>query len=151
MVHLPHYHISTHYLLRRVYIPKPISDKLRPLGIPTVVDRVIYQAVSTILILEYDLYFSDHSYGLRPHGDGYQAIREALGHLNEVRIWVVDFDIEKYFETVNHDKIIVIRFRVPGNNSGRSRSGWGTFTFGNKPILPTIVPFKGDLVEPPNY
>ena len=47
--------------VRRVYIPKPNSDKLRPLGIPTVVDRVIQQAVSRILILEYDPYFSDHS------------------------------------------------------------------------------------------
>ena len=94
--------------VRRVYIPKPNSDKLRPLGIPTVVDRVIQQAVSRILILEYDPYFSDHSYGFRPHRDGHQAMREALGYLNEGRTWVVDFDIEKYFDTVNHDKLISI-------------------------------------------
>ena len=94
--------------VRRVYIPKPNSDKLRPLGIPTVVDRVIQQAVSRILILEYDPYFSDHSYGFRPHRDGHQAMKEALGYLNEGRTWVVDFDIEKYFDTVNHDKLISI-------------------------------------------
>ena len=63
--------------VRRVYIPKPNSDKLRPLGIPTVVDRVIQQAVSRILILEYDPYFSDHSYGFRPRRDGHQAMKEA--------------------------------------------------------------------------
>ena len=94
--------------VRRVYIPKPNSDKLRPLGIPTVVDRAIQQAVSRILILEYDPYFSDHSYGFRPHRDGHQAMKEALGYLNEGRTWVVDFDIEKYFDTVNHDKLISI-------------------------------------------
>ena len=94
--------------VRRVYIPKPNSDKLRPLGIPTVVDRVIQQAVSRILILEYDPYFSDHSYGFRPRRDGHQAMKEALGYLNEGRTWVVDFDIEKYFDTVNHDKLISI-------------------------------------------
>ena len=94
--------------VRRVYIPKPNSDKLRPLGIPTVVDRVIQQAVSRIVILEYDPYFSDHSYGYRPHRDGHQAMKEALEYLNEGRTWVVDFDIEKYFDTVNHDKLISI-------------------------------------------
>ena len=69
---------------------------------------MIQQAVSRILILEYDPYFSDHSYGFRPRRDGHQAMKEALGYLNEGRTWVVDFDIEKYFDTVNHDKLISI-------------------------------------------
>ena len=64
--------------VRRVYIPKPNSDKLRPLGIPTVVDRVVQQAVSRVLILELDPYFSDHSYGFRPCRDAHQAMEEAL-------------------------------------------------------------------------
>lgn len=94
--------------VRRVYIPKPNSDKLRPLGIPTVVDRVVQQAVSRVLILELDPYFSDHSYGFRPCRDAHQAMEEALRYLNEGYTWVIDFDIEKYFDTVNHDKLISI-------------------------------------------
>jgi len=94
--------------VRRVYIPKPNSDKFRPLGIPTSVDRVVQEAVSRVLIEEYEPYFSDHSYGYRPNRDCHQAIQEALSYLNEGRTWVVDFDIEKYFDTVNHDKLISI-------------------------------------------
>lgn len=94
--------------VRRVYIPKPNSDKLRPLGIPTVVDRVVQEAVSRILMQEYEPYFSEHSYGYRPNRDCHQAIRESLSYLNEGRIWIIDFDVEKYFDTVNHDKLISI-------------------------------------------
>ncbi|MCD8370123.1 MAG: group II intron reverse transcriptase/maturase [Clostridiales bacterium] len=99
--------------VRRVYIPKPNSDKLRPLGIPTSVDRVVQEAVSRVLMEEYEPYFSDHSYGYRPNRDCHQAIREALNNLNEGYTWVIDFDIEKYFDTVNHDTLIsILRERV---------------------------------------
>ncbi len=99
--------------VRRVYIPKPNSDKLRPLGIPTSVDRVVQEAVSRVLTEEYEPCFSDHSYGYRPNRDCHQAIREALRYLNEGNTWVIDFDIEKYFDTVNHDKLIsILRERV---------------------------------------
>ena len=94
--------------VRRVYIPKPNSDKLRPLGIPTVIDRVVQQTVARVLTQEYDSMFSPHSYGFRPNRDCHKAMAEALGYLNEGRTWIIDFDIEKYFDTVNHDKLISI-------------------------------------------
>lgn len=94
--------------VRRVYIPKPNSDKKRPLGIPTVVDRVVQQAIARILTIEYDPLFSEHSYGFRPNRDCHKAMAEALMYLNEGRTWIIDFDIEKYFDTVNHDKLISI-------------------------------------------
>ena len=94
--------------VRRVYIPKPGSDKLRPLGIPTVIDRVVQQMVARVFTQEYDPLFSPHSYGFRPNRDCHNAMAEALGYLNEGRTWIIDFDIEKYFDTVNHDKLISI-------------------------------------------
>ena len=94
--------------VRRVYIPKPNSDKLRPLGIPTVIDRVVQQMVARVFTHVFDKTFSDHSYGFRPNRDCHKAMAEALRYLNEGRTWVIDFDIEKYFDTVNHDKLISI-------------------------------------------
>ena len=94
--------------VRRVYIPKPNSDKKRPLGIPTAVDRVVQQAMARVLTIEYDPLFSEHSYGFRPNRDCHKAMAEALRYLNEGRTWIIDFDIEKYFDTVNHDKLISI-------------------------------------------
>ena len=78
------------------------------LTVPTVIDRVVQQMVARVFTQEYDPLFSPHSYGFRPNRDCHKAMAEALGYLNEGRTWIIDFDIEKYFDTVNHDKLISI-------------------------------------------
>jgi RNA-directed DNA polymerase len=91
--------------VRRVEIPKP-DGGVRLLGIPTVTDRLIQQAIAQILSKIYDPTFSDHSYGFRPNRSAHDAVRKAKGYIKEGYRWVVDMDLEKFFDKVNHDRLM---------------------------------------------
>jgi RNA-directed DNA polymerase len=86
----------------RVEIPKPGGKGTRMLGIPTVIDRVIQQAQLQILQPHFDVMFSDASFGYRPGRSAHQAIERARGHIRDGGRWVVDLDLEKFFDRVNH-------------------------------------------------
>ena len=91
--------------VRRVEIPKP-DGGVRKLGIPTVLDRFIQQAVMQVLQGRWDRTFSDHSYGFRPGRSAHQAVVTAQQYIAEGYRWVVDLDLEKFFDRVNHDRLM---------------------------------------------
>jgi RNA-directed DNA polymerase len=91
--------------VRRVEIPKP-DGGVRKLGIPTVLDRFIQQAVLQVLQRQWDRTFSDHSYGFRPGRSAHQAVAQAQQYIAEGHGWCVDLDLEKFFDRVNHDKLM---------------------------------------------
>jgi len=98
--------------VRRVEIPKPGGGG-RKLGIPTVLDRMIQQAILQVLQREWDPTFSDSSFGFRPGRSAHQAVSRAQGYLRAGYSWVVDIDLEKFFDRVNHDKLMsLIRERI---------------------------------------
>ncbi|MHC4443180.1 MAG: reverse transcriptase domain-containing protein, partial [Planctomycetota bacterium] len=91
--------------VKRVEIPKP-GGGMRKLGIPTCLDRFIQQAVLQILQKHWDPTFSEHSYGFRPRRSAHQAIAQAQRYVADGYRWVVDIDLEKFFDRVNHDKLM---------------------------------------------
>ena len=92
--------------VRRVEIPKPGGKGVRLLGIPTVSDRLIQQALHQVLSPVFDPQFSEHSYGFRPGRSATQAVLAAREYVGEGRRWVVDMDLEKFFDRVNHDVLM---------------------------------------------
>ena len=109
-----HWPVIREQLLNGTYEPKPVrrveilkpDGGVRKLGIPTVLDRFIQQAVMQVLQRRWDRTFSDHSYGFRPGRSAHQAVAQAQQYMAEGHGWVVDLDLEKFFDRVNHDKLM---------------------------------------------
>ena len=93
--------------VRRVEIPKP-DGGVRNLGVPTVVDRFVQQAVAQVLTPIFEEQFHDHSYGFRPNRCAQQAVIKALEMMNDGHNWIVDIDLAKFFDTVDQDKLMTI-------------------------------------------
>jgi group II intron reverse transcriptase/maturase len=91
--------------VKRVEIPKP-KGGVRLLGIPTVQDRLIQQAMHQVLSVVFEPTFSEHSYGFRPRRNAHDAVQAARGYIDEGYKYVVDMDLEKFFDTVHHDRLI---------------------------------------------
>lgn len=109
-----HYQKLSEDILHSRYLPSPVlgvqipksSGGHRQLGIPTVKDRLVQQAIHQVLVKHYEVTFSDHSYGFRPNRNAHQALLKAGNYVSEGYHHVVDLDLEKFFDRVNHDRLM---------------------------------------------
>jgi len=105
--------------VRRVKIPKP-GGGVRKLGIPTVLDRFIQQALLQVLQRDWDWTFSEQSYGFRPNRSAWQAVAQAQRYLRAGYSWVVDLDLEQFFDRVNHDQLMSrVRARISDRRASK--------------------------------
>jgi group II intron reverse transcriptase/maturase len=98
--------------VRRVEIPKEEKGKMRPLGIPTAQDRVIQQAITQVLTPMFELQFSDNSFGFRPKRSTHDALKQCKKNVDDGFVYVVDMDLEKFFDTVCQSKLVEILSRT---------------------------------------
>ena len=142
--------------VKRVEIPKP-NGGIRKLGIPTALDRFIQQAIMQVLQKYWDKTFSEHSYGFRPGRSAHQAISRSQQYVEQGYRWVVDIDLEKFFDRVNHDKLMgKLAKRIPDKrllkiiraflNAGVMENGLVSVTTEGTPQGGPASPFLSNIV-----